>query len=106
MGNRKFAPSNHAAAAWQEHENRPTTASAMSVCLPITLSRDARDQIVRTGNRSLANPAARRHLNAAAMLPPSTVATSAVVFSASAWARNACATSSGATSRRSRLPLM
>ena len=44
--------------------------------------------------------------SAAAMLPPSTVVTSAVVLSASAWCTKACATSSAVTSRPSRLPLM
>src|SRR4051812_11444680 len=46
------------------------------------------------------------HRSAAAMLPPSTVVTSAVVFRARACARNACATSSAVTSRCSRLPRM
>ncbi len=48
----------------------------------------------------------KNYRNAAAILPPSTVVTSAVVFSASAWCRKACATSSAVTSRRSRLPAM
>ena len=39
------------------------------------------------------------------MLPPSTVVTFPVVFNSSAWCRNACATSSGVTSRPSRFPL-
>jgi hypothetical protein len=46
------------------------------------------------------------HRRAAAMLPPSTVVTSPVVLSSSAWCRNACATSSAVTSRPSRLPAM
>src|SRR5262249_12766928 len=46
------------------------------------------------------------YLSGAAIFPPSTVVTSAVVFSASACARNAFATSSAVTSRASRLPLM
>ena len=46
------------------------------------------------------------YLSAAAILPPSTVVTPAVVLSASAWARNAWATSSAITSRPSRLPLI
>src|SRR3569623_3243926 len=44
--------------------------------------------------------------SAAAMLPPSTVVTSAVVLRARAWARKACAPYSAVTSRPSRLPLM
>src|SRR5579875_508257 len=44
--------------------------------------------------------------SAAAMLPPSTVVTPAVVLSARACARKAWATSSAVTSRRSRLPLI
>src|SRR5439155_21885505 len=44
--------------------------------------------------------------SAAAMLPPSTVVTSAVVLSAVACWRNACATSSAVTSRPSRLPVI
>ena len=49
---------------------------------------------------------AQGHRSAAAMLPPSTVVTSAVVLSASAWCRKAWATSSAVTSRPSRLPAM
>src|SRR5438067_7006047 len=44
--------------------------------------------------------------NAAAMFPPSTVVTPPVVFIASAWCRNASATSSALTSWRSRFPRM
>ena len=43
---------------------------------------------------------------AAAMLPPSTVVTPAVLLVANAWCRNACATSSAVTSTPSRLPDM
>ena len=60
-----------------------------------------RPRAAKTGLREVGRG---RHRNAAAMLPPSTVVTSAVVLSASAWARKACATSSAVTSRPSRLP--
>ena len=58
----------------------------------------------RTGHGGVQGRAPQRR--AAAMLPPSTVAMPAVVLRASAWATNACATSSAVTSRPSRLPLM
>src|SRR5271157_509389 len=57
-----------------------------------------------SGSRILTSVAFYRR--AAAILPPSTVVTSAVVLSATAWCRKACATSSAVTSRPRRLPAM